>query len=132
MQSGIGTGNWIFTRGKKNKKQNQIQFSVVHKALTFAGLGQVMVSSLSSNFYGEVDSWTWTRDLSLLVELYGRNLPSHQGPSTKIRPQIYRKKFRRKCRTSVFWNSLNWNYKLNPILCVKWSVCNLLMLLRIV
>lgn len=47
-----------FSLGKKKKKQNQIQFSVVHKALTFAGLGQVMVSSLSSNFYGEVDSWT--------------------------------------------------------------------------
>ena len=45
----------------------------MHKAPTFAGsghLGEVMVDSLmvTPQFFGEAYSWTWTHDLSLLVE----------------------------------------------------------------
>ena len=59
--------NWNLETEFSPEKKKQIQFSV-HKAFTFAGLGQVMVSSLIPNIYGEADSQTRTCDLSLLME----------------------------------------------------------------
>ena len=58
--------NWNW---ELNFHQEKTRFnSQCIKALTFVGLGQVMVSSLIPNIYGEADSQTRTCDLSLLME----------------------------------------------------------------